>query len=265
MIDVVELISNPFVLVSVLFIIFALLYAVWSYLKTTLHAMAYDYVVDALFSSADLLLPVSLVGIDIGDWIGAAILTYRYYPRVGKWGTLLIALEAANFGVSFIPGIGEYGEIFFSIFPMVTCVVLYKHQQAMHLVHTITAQEKYITNKNPEMKKKIENGVKKAHELFEKVSANHRYEQFFQEVSIVEDELHQCIKFLIEKDISNIEKQLRKLSQDQQRACEQAIAQLQQQVDTDWQEAARSAEQLLSQSSSFAYAAENDTTGKREA
>ncbi|MFH1400063.1 MAG: hypothetical protein ABIH41_00960 [Nanoarchaeota archaeon] len=77
-----------------------------------------DYVVDPVLSFADLFISGWTAGIaDVGDALAGIINFHREYKHVGPLWAGVVALEAFNFGLGFIPVIGEGFEFFFNFFP----------------------------------------------------------------------------------------------------------------------------------------------------
>ncbi|QQG39997.1 MAG: hypothetical protein HYS81_01125 [Candidatus Aenigmatarchaeota archaeon] len=100
----------------VLFVALALVFR--RYIET----LAYDFLVDGLFSFADnFVFGLGLIGIDIGDWIAAMMIFNKEKKISGTGVGLFLAWEAANLiPLSFIPVVGDTLEIALGFFPAVT-------------------------------------------------------------------------------------------------------------------------------------------------
>ncbi|MFH0868059.1 MAG: hypothetical protein V1831_01995 [Candidatus Woesearchaeota archaeon] len=89
-------------------------------------ALISDYVFDGLFSFLDnFIAGAGLIGLDLGDWIGAFFIFIRHKNIVGVIIAIFLAWEATNFfPISLIPVVGEVVEGFTGLFPAVFIATL---------------------------------------------------------------------------------------------------------------------------------------------
>ncbi|MFA6888990.1 MAG: hypothetical protein WC254_05855, partial [Candidatus Woesearchaeota archaeon] len=165
--DIVSLIGNPVVWVIIAIIIIALVYTLKSYLSILASSLFYDYIIDGGLSFADnFVAGVGLTGFDVGDWIAAVIIFMRYRKQAGVGWALLFAAEAANLGLSLIPGIGEPIEWFFNIFPIITIVMIYKQSQANSVYSPVIECYDYLKDENPDAAEQWKGAVDKIKQYY---------------------------------------------------------------------------------------------------
>lgn len=90
-----------------------------------LGALFLDYVVDGLGSFLDNLIGIGIMGLDVGDFIAGIIIFFRFRKSVGNLWAFIALLEAWNFFLGFIPGVGEVFETIFGFIPAVTLLTLF--------------------------------------------------------------------------------------------------------------------------------------------
>lgn len=259
--DIIQLVQNPLFLLFLLFIIVAFLYAFRSYIGPLVTALFFDYVIDAGLSFADDLIGVGLTGIDVGDWVAAVILFTKYKGQVGNAWAILFALEAANFGLSFIPGIGEGFELLFSAVPIVSLVIFYKQYEANQFYYPIKEYAVYLRDENAEKFKNVEETVK----AFEKEYSTGNYEKIKREGKLVKEELFGQVQQTITGKLSRAQQYIittlqkevdagsGKLHQQDIATLSNAIQQATRDIETDWRLADSEANQILHSVSSLVY------------
>jgi hypothetical protein len=258
-IELQELLTNPVFIVFLLFVVGAIFYTLRSYFKALLSAASYDYLIDGGFSFADELVGIGITGIDIGDWVAAGILFWKYRPLVGNWWALLFAAEAANFLLSLIPSIGEGIEVFFNLFPLVSLVILYKQYQANQIYDEVKDCDTYLKQENAPAEKDISVEV---NDFMQAYSQQH-YQDIMAKGKAVKKSILGQVKLLVEDKLLAVEKQLRELPKEQVDAFQRAIEQTQQEFDSDWRAAAQHAQELLGNVSAVVYQIQMQEQGKR--
>jgi hypothetical protein len=260
--DIIQLVQNPLFLLFILFMIIAFLYAFRSYIGPLLTALFFDYGVDAGLSFADDFLGgAGLTGLDIGDWVAACILFAKYRKQVGNGWALLFAAEAANFGLSFIPGIGEGIELLFSAVPLVSLVIFYKQYQANQVYYPVKEYAAYLRQENVEKFQNVEEAVR----AFEKEYASGNYEKIGEDGKIVKDDLFGKVQQTILAKLSRAQQYIittlqkevdagtGKLHQQDITTLSNAIQQATRDIETDWHLADSEANQILHSVSSLVY------------
>ncbi len=259
--DIIQLVQNPLFLVFFLFIIVALLYAFRSYIGPLLTALVFDYGVDAGLSLADDFVGAGLAGVDVGDWVAAVILFTKYRGQVGTGWAILFAAEAANFGLSFIPGIGEGIELFFSAVPIVSLVIFYKQYEANQFYYPIKDYAVYLRQENAEKFQNVEETVT----AFEKEYASGNYEKIKKEGKLVKEDLFGQVQQTILAKLSKAQQYIittlqkeadagtGKLHQQDITTLSNAIQQATRDIETDWHLADSEANQILHSVSSLVY------------
>ncbi len=85
--------------------------------------MLMDIIIDGGISFADnFVFGAGVMGIDIGDVVAGIILYQMEVGKVGMFWASIIFLEACNFGLGLIPGIGEVFEVIFGLIPSATII-----------------------------------------------------------------------------------------------------------------------------------------------
>lgn len=248
-IELQELLINPVFIVFILFVVGAIFFALRSYFKALIYATSYDYLIDGGLSFADELVGIGITGIDVGDWIAGGILFWKYRPIVGWEVAALFAAEAANFGLSLIPGIGEGIEIFFNFFPVVSLVILHKQYQANQIYEKVTECDAYLKQENASVEKDL---VVQVHDFMQAYSEQH-YEEAMEKGKAVKTDILAQVTLCVEDKLLSVEKQLRDLPKEQANAFQRAVEQVREESDSDWRAAAQHAQELLSQVSSAVY------------
>lgn len=247
-----ELFTNPLFWIFLGILSIVVLYSLRSYFTALLTALFFDYAVDAGLSFSDNLLGgVGFAGGDIGDLAAGILLFMKYRKQVGWGWALLFFAEAANFGLSVIPGIGEGIEMFFNFFPLVTIVIMWKQSQANAIYFPIKEYQEYLKNENPEMSQRIEGEVKRMEALYTasdyqellKEGKGFRESLFGEVKQIIQGKLNQAQQHLIETLEKEAEQgTFQKETIDTIRA---AIGQAQGELETDWKQADADANQIL--------------------
>lgn len=248
-IELQELLTNPIFIVFILFVVGTILFALRSYFKALIYATSYDYLIDGGLSFADELVGIGITGIDVGDWIAGGILFWKYRSIVGWKFAALFAAEAANFGLSLIPGIGEGIEIFFNFFPIVSLVILYKQYQANHAYEEVMECDAYLKQETASAEKDL---AVQVHDFMHAYSEQH-YEEAMEKGKAVKKDILAQVTLCIEDKLLSVEKQLRALPKQQADAFQRAVEQVREEVDSNWRAAAQHAQELLSQVSSAVY------------
>ena len=272
--DIGSLIGNPVAWLVVAFILLAILYALRSYFTALLSSLFYDYVVDGALSFADnFVAGAGLVGFDIGDWIAGIIIFMRYYKQLGKGWALICALEAANFGLSLIPGIGEPIEWFFNFFPIITIVVMIKQYNANTINNSIQEYYNYIQNEDNDAAEQWKGAVDKIKQYYDSLD----YENLGKEGKGIAEGLHAEAGKNIMKKLNTAQKYIIDyleeqanartgiVSADELNSIRGAIERAIQDIDTDWRTADTEANQILQSVSSLVYAAQKSDTMRKAA
>ncbi len=260
--NVFELIQNPFFFVFILFLVVALLYAFRSYISVLLVSLFFDYGVDAGLSFADnFLAGAGLTGVDIGDLVAAFILFTKYRSQVGwKWA-LLFALEAANFGLSIIPWVGEGIELFFSAVPIVSIIIFWKQYKANQIYYPIKEYAAYLRDENVEKVHTLEENISD----FEKEYNHGNYEKIEEDGCVLKDDLFAEVRqYIMEKlsraqqyIITTLQKEVQigtgKILQQDINTLTGAIQKATRDIETDWRMADKEANQILQTVSSIMY------------
>src|SRR3989338_7743875 len=144
MTSIADIIGNPIFWLICAFFVLALIYSLRSYIKALGTSLFFDYGVDAGLSFGDELLGIGITGLDVGDWLGGVLMFLKYRQQVGTGWALLFLAEAANFGLSLIPGIVEGFEFFFNMIPLATFVVLLKQYQANEVYTSVQEYAAYL-------------------------------------------------------------------------------------------------------------------------
>ena len=272
MTDIIQLVQNPLFLLFLLFIVVAFLYAFRSYIGPLLTALFFDYVIDAGLSFADDVVGAGLAGVDIGDWVAAVILFTKYREQVGTGWAILFAAEAANFGLSFIPGIGEGIELLFSAVPIVSLVIFYKQWEANQFYYPIKDYASYLQSENTEKFQGINDTVK----AFEKNYNTGNYEKIKKEGKLVKDDLFMQVQQTIMGKLSRAQQYIittlqkevdagtGKLHQQDIATLSNAIQQATRDIETDWRLADSEANQILHSVSSLVYQVGKEESGEAQ-
>lgn len=259
MVTFMELIQNPVFWVGFLFFLCALVYFFRNYVKAFFSGLFGDYFLDAGLSFADELF-TGLSGIDIGDWLGAALLYLKYRKQVGDVLAFVILLEAANFFIlSFIPGIGTVAEYFFNVFPLVTLILFFKQWQADNIYNPIRDYYTYLQQNGKETSKKLV----PLYDDFKKLYESCAYQEILQKGKGQKEVFFAEIKQLILTTITTTQNALLRVMEEQPGIPRQEIetfaTRLQnsiQMIDTDWRYAAEEANLLQQQIASLGYSAQ---------
>ncbi len=116
-----SIVQNP-MLIAVLVVLIILLIKGQSILSALFTGLLLDGL-DFFLSNLDTLFGGGM-GLDVGDILAGLIMSIIIYKTVGRKKALFAGFEAINFGLGFIPVIGEVPEQFFGIFPMVTILLI---------------------------------------------------------------------------------------------------------------------------------------------
>ncbi len=259
--DIGSLIGNPLLWLFGLFIIIFIAYMLKSYISAFISSLFYDYVIDGVLSFADnFVMGIGLTGFDVGDWIASIIIFMRYYKQLGWGWALLCALEAANFGFSIIPGIGEPIEWFFNFFPIITIVIAIKQYNANSTYSSIKEYYDFIKEEDNDAAEKWKGAVDKIHQYYESLD----YTDLAKEGSGITEGLHAEVGKIIMKKLNTAQKYvIETLEQENQIPKEQieqiksAVDNAMQTIDTDWQGANTMADSILQSVSSLVYQAQS--------
>jgi hypothetical protein len=259
------LLQDPGVWIGIGIVVLLLLWVSRHYIGAVLSSLFYDYGIDAAFSFADLLLPVSVAGIDIGDWIAAGIIYLRYRKQVGGIWAFIFALEACNFFLSFVPGIGEFFEWGFNLFPIISFVIVYKQYKADSVYNNIKAYDSYLKSHDQQLEKQMKGNIDAMHNLYEACA----YEELEKQGKGIETALYAEVKQVILKKLNKAQQIIiTVLQQSVQRGrniistqeVEQLkgnVQQIMRSIDINWSIASQQADQLLQRVSTLAYSAQH--------
>ncbi len=266
-----DIISNPVFWLICAFFILALIYSLRSYIKALFTSLFFDYGVDAGLSFGDELLGIGVTGLDVGDWIGAILLFLKYRQQVGTGWALLFLAEAANFGLSLIPGIGEGFEFFFNMFPIVTFVVLLKQHQANQIYTSIKEYADYLKQEQTTIE------IKKEIQEIDTLYNSCAYQQLFALGAGIREGLAAEVKQIIQNKLSRAQQQVMttlqkevelgtgKIHQQDIAAVTAAIQRALGELETDWKQADLDANQILHSVSSLVYQVQQESQFKEAA
>lgn len=252
MVAVGDVLTNPVFWIFIAVCFGVIVYSLRSYFVALFTSLFFDYAVDAGLSFGDNLLGgVGLAGADVGDIAAGIILFMKYKKQVGWGWALLFFAEAANFGLSVIPGIGEGLEIIFNFFPLVTVVILWKQTQANQIYFPVKEYQEYLKNENPEIAQKIDGEGKRIEELYT-ASA---YQELLKEGTGIRESLFGEVKQSIQAKLNQAQQHLiETLEKEAEQGTFQketidtiraAIGQAQGELETDWKQADADANQIL--------------------
>lgn len=263
-----DLLVNPIFWLICAFFVLAIIYSLRSYIKALFTSLFFDYGVDAGLSFGDELLGIGITGIDIGDWIGGVLLFLKYRQQVGTDWALLFLAEAANFGLSLIPGIGEGFELFFNIIPIATIVVLLKQYQANQVYNSVKAYADYLKQEQTSSTE----GIKKEIQEIEGLYNSCAYQQLFTLGAGIQEGLAAEVKQLVQNKLSRAQQQVMttlqkevqlgtgKIHQQDIAAVSAAIQRALEELETDWKQADADANQILHTVSSLVYQTQQESS-----
>lgn len=266
-----DIISNPIFWMTCAFFILAILYSLRSYIRALGTSLFFDYGIDAGLSFGDELLGIGVTGLDVGDWIGAALLFLKYKQHLGTGWAFLFAAEAANFGLSFIPGIGEGFEFFFNMIPLTTIVVLLKQNQANAIYSSIKEYADYLKQ---EQTTSIE-GIKKELQEIDALYNACAYQQLFALGAGIRDGLAAEVRQLIQTKLTRAQQQVMttlqkevelgtgKIHQQDISIVTAAIQRALGELETDWKQADADANQILHSVSSLVYHVQQESSPEK--
>ena len=243
-INIGELLTKPssWIIFGVLLI--AILYSLRSYFGTVIQSLFFDFGVDAGASELDNLLGgVGLTGLDLGDFAAGFLIFFRYKKQLGTVWAFFLALEACNFFLGFIPGIGEGIETFFNFFPAITFVVLWKQYQANQIYQPVREYYEYLKEESPEIARQLEPEYQEVKTLYE----NYAYLSLETQGSAKKEAFFLAIKEVIEERLIAVEQQLSSLPQEEARQYQARVQAVKDEIETDWRDAASYAQELEQQ------------------
>ena len=256
-----DIINNPVFWLICAFFVLALIYSLRSYIKALGTSLFFDYGADAGLSFGDELLGVGITGLDVGDWLGGVLMFLKYRQQVGTGLALLFLAEAANFGLSLIPGIGEGFEFFFNMIPLATFVVLIKQYQANEVYTSVQEYAAYLKQEQTSST----DGIKKEIQEIDGLYNSCAYQQLFALGAGIRDGLAAEVKQIIQAKLSRAQQQVMttlqkevqlgtgKIHQQDIAAVTAAIQRALGELETDWKQADQDANQILHSVSSLVY------------
>ncbi len=255
-----SLIGNPLLWVVIGFILLFIIYMLKSYFTALFSSLFYDYIIDGALSFADnFLYGAGIVGLDIGDLVAGIIIFMRYYKQLGWGWALLCGLEAANFGLSLIPGIGEPIEWFFNFFPIISLVVMIKQYSANSTKNTIQEYYSYLQSEDSDAAEKWKGTIEKIQQYYDSLD----YTDLSKEGTGIIEGLHAEVGKIIMKKLNTAQKYIiEELEQNKQvntqdiDTLKSAIERAIQDIETDWRTADSEANSILQSVSSMVYAAQ---------
>jgi len=262
-----DIISNPVFWLICAFFVLAVLYSLRSYIRALGTSLFFDYGIDAGLSFGDELLGIGVTGLDVGDWIGAVLMFLKYRQQVGTGWALLFLAEAANFGLSLIPGIGEGFEFFFNMIPLATFVVLLKQHQANQIYNSIKEYANYLKQEQTSSTEGIKKELQEIDALYNSCS----YQQLFALGAGIREGLAAEVKQIIQAKITSAQQQVMttlqkevqqgtgKIHQQDIAAVTAAIQRALGELETDWKQADQDANQILRSVSSLVYQVQQES------
>ncbi len=262
-----DIISNPSFWLICAFFVLALVYSLRSYIRALGTSLFFDYGIDAGLSFGDELLGIGVTGLDVGDWIGAVFMFLKYRQQVGTGWALLFLAEAANFGLSLIPGIGEGFEFFFNMIPLATFVVLIKQHQANQIYNSIKEYADYLKQEQTSSTEGIKKELQEVEGLYNSCS----YQQLFALGAGIREGLAAEVKQLIQAKLTRaqqhvmttLQKEVQlgtgKIHQQDIAAVTAAIQRALGELETDWKQADQDANQILHSVSSLVYQVQQES------
>ncbi len=266
-----DIISNPVFLLICAFFILAIIYSLRSYIRALGTSLFFDYGIDAGLSFGDELLGIGVTGLDVGDWIGAVLMFLKYRQQVGTGWALLFLAEAANFGLSFIPGIGEGFEFFFNMIPLATFVVLLKQHQANTLYTSIKEYANYLKQEQTSAPE----GIKKELQEIDALYTSCAYQQLFALGAGIREGLAAEVKQLIQAKLTRAQQQVMttlqkevelgtgKIHQQDIATISAALSRALSELETDWKQADVDANQILHSVSSLVYQVQQESSREK--
>ncbi len=265
-----DIISNPIFWLICAFFVFALVYSLRSYIRALGTSLFFDYGVDAGLSFGDELLGIGVTGLDVGDWVGSILMFLKYREQVGTGWALLFLAEAANFGLSLIPGIGEGFEFFFNMIPLATLVVLLKQHQANEIYTSVKEYADYLKQEQTTSTE----GIKKELQEIDALYNSCAYQQLFALGTGIGDGLAAEVKQIIQNKLTRAQQQVMttlqkevemgtgKIHQQDIAAVTAAIQRALSELETDWKQADQDANQILQSVSSLVYQVQQESPAK---
>lgn len=262
-----DFLSNPIFWLIFAFFALALVYSLRSYIKALFTSLFFDYGIDAGLSFGDELLGIGVTGLDVGDWIAATLLFLKYKQQLGTGWALLFAAEAANFGLSLIPGIGEGFEFFFNLIPLTTIVVLLKQNQANTLYTSIKEYADYLKQEQTSGTEGIKKELQEIDALYNACA----YQQLFALGAGIRDGLAAEVRQLIQTKLTRAQQQVMtalqkevelgtgKIHQQDISIVTAAIQRALGELETDWKQADADANQILHSVSSLVYQVQQES------
>ena len=262
-----DIISNPVFWLICAFFVLALVYSLRSYIRALGTSLFFDYGIDAGLSFGDELLGIGVTGLDVGDWIGAVLMFLKYRQQVGTGWALLFLAEAANFGLSLIPGIGEGFEFFFNMIPLATFVVLLKQHQANQIYNSIKEYADYLKQEQTSSTEGIKKELQEIDALYNSCS----YQQLFALGAGIREGLAAEVKQIIQAKLTRAQQQVMttlqkevqpgtgKIHQQDIAAVTAAIQRALSELETDWKQADQDANQILHSVSSLVYQVQQES------
>ncbi|MBI5002159.1 hypothetical protein HZC31_02140 [Candidatus Woesearchaeota archaeon] len=262
-----DIISNPVFWLICAFFVLALVYSLRSYIRALGTSLFFDYGIDAGLSFWDELLGIGITGLDVGDWVGGVLMFLKYRQQVGTGWALLFLAEAANFGLSLIPGIGEGFEFFFNMIPLATFVVLIKQHQANQVYNSIKEYADYLKQEQTSSTEGIKKELQEIDSLYNSCS----YQQLFALGAGIREGLAAEVKQIIQTKLSRaqqhvmttLQKEVQlgtgKIHQQDIAAVSTAIQRALEELETDWKQADTDANQILHSVSSLVYQVQQES------
>ncbi len=258
--------GNPIAWIIAGFILIAIIYFLKSYITALASSLFYDYIIDCALSFADnFIAGAGLAGADIGDLAAGIIIFMRYHKQLGLGWALLCAAEAANFGFSLIPGIGEPIEWLFNFFPIISIIVMIKQSQANSIKNSINEYYDYIQSEDADAAEKWKGAVNKIKEYYEKFD----YTNLHKEGAGIEEGLHAEVGRIIMKKLNTAQKYLieeleKNANHENIETIKSAIERTIQDIETDWRTAANEANSILQSVSSLVYQTQSKQSNEEQ-
>lgn len=252
--NIADIITNPLLWIFLCVVIIVIIYSFRSYVISLITSLFFDYGIDAGLSFGDnFVAGLGVIGVDIGDWIAAGLLFIKYRKQVGLGWAILFVAEAANFGISVIPGAGEIAETIFNLFPIVSIVIMYKQWRANQIYLPVQEYYSFLKDEKPDIAKRMDADVQQIKQLYNACS----YQELLKLGRGIKEGLFGEIKQVIMEKLNNAQQHIITILQkdveqgtgdSHKQDIEKITAAIQQtigEIEDDWKQADTDANQIL--------------------
>lgn len=243
-INIGTLLAQPssWIIIGVILII--ILYSLRSYFGAVIQSLFFDFGIDAGVSELDNFLSgIGLTGLDLGDFSAGFLIFFKYKKQLGIFWAFFLALEACNFFLGFIPGIGEGIETLFNFFPAITFIVLFKQWQANQIYQPVKEYYEYLSQESADIAARLKPEYEEVKAFYE----SYAYLSLQQHGLAKKEAFFLAIKEVIEERLIQAEQLLSSLPQQEAQQYQQRIQAVKDEIDTDWRDAASYAQELEEQ------------------